>query len=305
MDRIARIARLAAGLLLSLLSHAALAEDPLLRTQPGEILIGPLPLSQEVLGVPVDARISIFLVATPAGDRIQLDARSLVDLSDLQRKIGPLIDTIHLPSNSCARFAPDNLVARIWGKEVTVHAPDAAVVLHGDVNVCGCVKNPALCTKIENWQLVVFDCNPPLNPCINQPFDATIPISLSLPDPQSIALVIGTPSVNLGGQLGGVTGGILQIAGVNISQTAREILIRTVDPNLLRLALPDYIAVLDPAFTNAGFTEYQGNLLASVRFSVTLDSRLLSTLVGAILHLPTCASFKDLRSPGAGCPQIP
>jgi len=43
----------------------------------------------------------------------------------------------------------------------------------------------------------------------NQPFTASLPASLAVPDNQTIAVQMGNPSVDFGGQFGGVTQGIL------------------------------------------------------------------------------------------------
>lgn len=282
-----RTTSLAVGLLL-LLCRAALADDPLLRKLPGEIPVGPLPFQQIVLGTSLDARASFFLTAKPVDAQVQLTIRGLLDLSDLQRKIGTIIDTIPLPTDSCARVDAANVVVRIWGKQIVADEATATLELHGDLNVWGCFKDPTPCIKWENLQIVLYDCKSPKPVSgVNQPFDAAMPFDLSVADPQTIALLIGKPSITLNGQYSGVTNGILSIAGIDINQSVEGLLDGAIDPNQLRAKLPDYLAVLNPTITSAGFLSDQGNLLASAQMSATIDGNTLLQLIEALLNQQT------------------
>src|SRR5579864_4620287 len=108
-----------AGLLvLAVGARVAVAQELLLQPRPGEVLIGPLSFSQTVQGVPLTTRVAVFVAVKSSPDQLKVEARVIADLADLQQKIGALIDTIALPTDNCNHFGADNLVARIWGKQI-------------------------------------------------------------------------------------------------------------------------------------------------------------------------------------------
>jgi len=86
-----------------------------------ELQIGPIPVSQLVSGVPVSVAVTAFLSIATEADGLYLNMRVIGNLSDLQTKFGPIIDTLPLPNNNCASYSPTNVVARIWGKRLFVN----------------------------------------------------------------------------------------------------------------------------------------------------------------------------------------
>jgi hypothetical protein len=281
-----------------LAGRAADAQDALLLPHPGEVLVGPISYVQTVQAVSLTARASVFLALQQDPDQFRVRARIVADLSDLQRKIGSLVDAIPLPTDNCAHFGPDNLVARIWGKEISVDGSEAVLTLHGDVDVWTCLKNPVPCTRVD-WderhvlgatirlpRPVAYDCNPPIkNRNINQPFTATLPFRLTVVDPQTISVALGAPHVDLGGTLSGVTGGILRIAGVDISARAKEVLDRAINPDSLKASLPAELRVLNPAITRAEIFSNSGALAATCELSAGADGASIADLVVALKAL--------------------
>jgi hypothetical protein len=271
------------ALISTLVGRAASAEDRFAQTRPGEALLGPFPIEETVQGVPVSMRAYAFLAVKSAADPIELSARVVADLSDFQRKVSSLIDTIPLPTDNCAHFGIDNLVARIWGKQITIDDDVATLKLNGDVDVWTCAKNPIPCTKLEGWSLVFYDCNPPMkNRNINQPFEAAIPFRLAVVDQHTVELRLGEPVVNLGGTLGGVTDGILKIAGVDINGRAKQAIEGAIRPDLLKKTLPAELLSFNPVITKAELLSNSGALAASLEMSVSIDSKTLEGL-GTIL----------------------
>lgn len=267
------------AIVFALMAQAGLAEDRLAQTRPGEALLGPFPIDESVQGVPVSVRAYAFLAVKSAADPIEIKARVVADLSDLQRKADSLVDTIPLPTDNCAHFGFDNLVARIWGKQITVDGDVATLKLNGDVDVWACAKNPIPCTKLEGWSLVVYDCNPPIkNRNVNQPFEARIPFRLALVDQHTVEVRLGEPAVNLGGALGGVTDGILTIAGVNINALVQQAIEGAIRPDLLSKTLPAEILPFNPVITKAEILSNSGALAASFEMNVSIDSRTLEGL---------------------------
>src|SRR5215213_969557 len=214
----------------------AYSQEALLSPREGEVLLGPLSFEQNVLGVPLSVRVSPFLAVRSIEDQFDIHARIVADLSDLQNKVGQLVDTIPLPTDNCAHFGVDNVVARIWGKQIAIQGDTATLKLNGDAVSWTCAKNPVPCSKVE-WEdrelgfgiktrvpvVKFFECNPPIKTInVTQPFDVSVPFRLKIVDAHTVAVDIGDPSVALGGSLAGVTNGILSIAGININERAKE-----------------------------------------------------------------------------------
>jgi hypothetical protein len=272
-------------------TEAVVAQDPLFQKQPDEIFSVPIPFSQVVQGVPLTAQAYAFMSIRPIAGKIRVNVRTVADLSDLQTKVGALVDLIPLPTNQCAEFGTVNNVARIWGKKITIDGDVASLQLSGDVDGWFCSKGVP-CSRVI-WHGLIpevefFDCNPPITTHVfNQPFDAAIPFSLGVADQLTLELRLGQPSVNLGGQLAGVTNGILQIAGVNLNDKLREALSGIVKPDLLKGALPADLLQLDPVVTQAGLFSNSGALAASIELNVPFDLRIFKALAEAFAKLST------------------
>jgi hypothetical protein len=273
-----------------------MAQDALLIPRGDEVLLGPSPFEQVVQGVPIAVQVYTFFAIESVDDNLQIHARVVADLSDLQNKIGALVDTIPLPADNCSHFGVDNVVARIWGKQITVSGDVATLKLNGDVDVWTCVKNPIPCSRIvfdeqhvfgatiRVPRVELFDCNPPIKTRnLNQPFEATLPFRVEMVGPRTYTLKLGDPLVNLGGALGGVTSGILRIAGVDINARVKEALDRVLNPELLKQTLPEFLLPLDPALTRAELSSNSGALALSLELDATLDAKELGELIQRLL----------------------
>jgi hypothetical protein len=268
---------LGASLLLFLFGVSSAEPQDLLVQPPGEgIRVGPFPLSESIRGVPLALRSSAFLVLKKEEGQLRLLSRLIVDLTDLQRQVGAIIDTVPLPTDNCARFAADNLVPRIWGKQLTINGDVATLRLNGDLDVWQCIKNPIPCSKVE-WDgivphVVTFDCNEPIKNKINQPFDAEIALRLVVAPSNTVSIMAGDPQLRMGGTLGSVTEQLLRIVGVDIEARVKESLDRAISPDLLKAPLPAEVQRLDPTFTRAEFFNNAGSLAASLEMTSTLDA---------------------------------
>lgn len=277
-------------------SLMAMAQDAVLLPRQDEVLLDTRSLEQDVQGVRITAQVYTFLSIEILDDKLKLHARAIADLSDFQNKIGALIDTIPLPTDNCSHFGVDNVVARIWGKQITVNGDVATLKLNGDVEIWTCAKNPIPCTRIE-WdeknilgaiirvpRTVFYDCNPPIkNRNLSQPFEATLPFRLAPVDSQTFALRLGDPSVNLGGALGSVTEGILRIAGVDINAKVKEALDRAVNPEVLKQSLPEFLLKYNPALTRAELLSNSGALALTLEMEAILDAKALGELIQEFL----------------------
>ncbi|HEY2290076.1 MAG TPA: caspase family protein, partial [Thermoanaerobaculia bacterium] len=251
----------------SLMSVASGAPTGILQPRPDEVPVGPIPFSQTVRGITLSTPVSFFLSFNPQGSQILVNARILADLSDLQRKVGSLVDTIPLPSDRCAHTGVDNLVARIWGKDITIAGNVATLTLHGDVDVWGCLNVFGLHQEKQIG---------------NQPFDATLPFSAAVADPHTIAAHVGQPSITLGGQFGSVTQWLLGSLGVNLNAMAREALNGFLSPELLRQTLPNDLLTLNPDITRAELMSNSGALVLYVEMSASFDGTALGKLIRSI-----------------------
>jgi hypothetical protein len=263
---------------------SAIAQDAILHPRTDEALVDTRSIEQVIQGVPVKAEVYTFLTFNPVDDKLQVLGRVVADLSDLQNKIGPLVDTIPLPTDNCSHFGVDNVVARIWGKQVTIDGNVATLKLNGNVDIWTCLKNPVPCSKIE-WEernvlgaririprTVFFDCNPPIkNRNLSQPFDAALPFRVEVVEAKTYALRLGTPSVDLGGALGGVTEGILKIAGVDVNAKVKELLDQAINPDLLKQTLPEFLLPYDPNLTRAELLSNSGALALTLEMETTLS----------------------------------
>lgn len=265
-----------------------LAQDAILHPRSGEALIVRSTVQRTVQGISISAEVYVFLSLQPIEDRIRVQLRLVADLTDLQNKIGALVDSIPLPKDNCSHFGIDNVVARIWGKKISVNDDIATLKLNGDVDIWTCVKNPIPCTRVE-WEerfgiripkLVYYDCNPPIkNRNISQPFEAMLPFTLELVDARTVAVRLGTPSVDLGGTLGGVTEGILRIAGVDLNAQVKQVLDAAIGSDLLAQALPEFLARFDPSIKRAEFLNNSGSLALAIELEASLDLLALGTLI--------------------------
>jgi hypothetical protein len=273
-------------------SLMAMAQDALLLPRADEFLLPTRSVEQTVQGVPIKAEVYTFLSVGVVDDKIKLHARAIADLSDFQNKIGALVDTIPLPTDNCSHFGLDNIVARIWGKQITVSGNVATLKLNGDVEIWTCVKNPIPCIRtvfdevntplgtIRIPRPEPFDCNPPIkNRNLSQPFEATLPFSVAVVDSDTFAIKLGDPDVDLGGALGGVTEGILKIAGVDVNAKVKEALDQAVNPELLKQNLPEFLLKYNPTLTRAELLSNSGALALTLEADAILDAKALGELI--------------------------
>lgn len=268
------------------------AQDALLTPAKDEMLIGPHQWITQVEGVEVKIRGTAFVRPEITDGQLVLTSRAIIDLGDLQRNAGALIDRIALPTNNCARFASDNLVIRIWGKKLSIAGNVATLELKGDAEVWACAKNPVPCTRID-WvdkdgpfgsvlrvpETRAYDCNPPMKTiALTQPFSASLPFELEVVEARTIGLKLGTPTVTLGGALGGVTQGVLRIAGMDVGSRAKALLEQAAGSSALRQSIPQEFAVLDPTITAAKLFDNSGSLAARVDFKVSTGAAGLNSL---------------------------
>jgi hypothetical protein len=264
-----------------------------------EIVVGPVPLTQNVQGVAVTLQIqSRFKLSTKA-DGLYLNATVQADLSDLQRKFGAIVDTIPLPKDNCKSFTLLNPVVSLDSRSLRAEEDAAVITLSGDVVGWTCLENPIPETYWDStgcrgkWPWggeYVFGClktrpgSPIKNKNVTQPFDASLPVYLRKTGTNSLSLVTGDPNVRLGGQFVGVTNKILQIAGININDEAKKALDKAIDPNRLAFSIPKEYADLNPQIIDAKLESQNGILAATVSLSAVLPAEKLNEFLKGLVE---------------------
>ena len=264
--------------------------------KPDELVVGPLTVSQNVQGVPVNVVSTTYLSLHTTNEGLNFRARVVADLRDLQSKIGSVIDTIPLPTNNCGSFSANNPVVTIWGKELKPEGSAAVLWLHGHVDVWDCRENPIPNSKLE-WvndgpfglsrpKIVTWPGSPIKNKLAQQPFDVSEPVSLEKTSDTTIRLVLGKPDIKLGGQFVAITNGVLRLAGIDLNEKANAALQSAIDPTKLQVSVPPDYLKLNPIIESASFISLEGALAVETTFSAKVPASIindqLQTIIGSL-----------------------
>lgn len=260
-----------------------------------ELQLGPVSIIEDIQGVKVTvvSKSSLNLHTTPSGLSFKIKVEA--DLSDLQAKIGSIIDTIKLPNDNCPSYKPDIALPTIWGKELQTAGTSAILWLHGYIDVWSCVQNPVPNSKVE-WvmkkigpiktkvpKVVTWQGNPIKNKDLTQPFDISESAQLVKVDDHTVALQLGSPDVKLGGKFVFITKGILSIAGVNVNAKAKEALDKAVDPSKLKVSIPDEILQYNPRIDGASFQSVGSKLFAVIDLSADVPAVKINSVLKQLI----------------------
>lgn len=257
-----------------------------------EVQVGPITITQPVNGVPIAVPITSYLKVTTIQNTVQFDARIFGDLSDLQAKSGPIVDSFPVPTDNCRSYSANNPVVKIWGKELIPSGASAVLRLHGYVEDWHCLENPVPNSKVV-WRndgpfglsiphIETWPGNPIKNLIATQPFDVSLPASIRLVDAQTVALEIGVPTVTLGGQYSTLTNGVLSIAGIDLNQKLKQALDQAINPSLLQQGIPQDYAKLNPKISAASFVNDGGKLAVRLDTTATIPGARLTDFLSVI-----------------------
>ena len=249
------------------------SQDALLQIPAHGLRIGPLTFRESLRGVPLALRGSAFLSFKPTEkNQFLFSARIVADLSDLQKKISNIIDTVPLPSDNCARHAVDNLVPRILEKEITLEGEVATLRLAGELDVWAC--DIALHCRL-------LGCHDVMKTKIESTFEMQIPVHFVVAASNTAVFAVGDPQVNIRGirDVDRLAETILRAVGVDIEGKAKAALKRAIGPDLLKMPLPTELQRLDPTFTRAAFFNNSGALATSLEMTATVDGKGLLGLI--------------------------
>ena len=249
--------------------------------------------------MPVNVSATTFVKIETIENKIYLRARVVGNLSDLQRKIGSIVDTFDLPRDNCKSYSPKNPVVSIPRKELTFRNGAALFSVGANVTVWACVENPIPNSKVE-WEMckigpIKTKCRPrvvtwPGNPIKThvgaQNIDADLPIFLVKNNDHAVGVQFSKPDIDLGdcSWFACVAKGVLQIGGVDVNQKAYDALQRAIDPEKLRLAIPDELERFNPSVVSARFFEDDGSLAAEIKLSALVPAAAVTELVQELLE---------------------
>lgn len=206
-------------------SQAARAAD--------EVKLAPIKVPQNVNGVPVDLYVEPSFTVVTRDGKLHIDLKTLVSLRDLQAKIGPIIDRIELPKDNCARYTLANPVVSIDKKELRAEDAAARLYLEGTVEIWQCIEIPLTNRPLKNKTNEV-------------PVKASVPISAERVSDATARLVLGMPTVELGGGYAVIQNGLLKLAGVDLSTEIKKAMDKAIGPEDLRVTVPPAYADLKP-----------------------------------------------------------
>jgi hypothetical protein len=265
--------------------------------EPDEVQIGPVEYQQSVNGVSVVVSATTYAKVVTVDNKIYLKARIVGDLVDLQRKIGAIVDTFDLPRDNCRSYSPNNPVVSIPRKELLFRDGAAIFSLGANVVMWQCLENPVPNTKVE-WQVkdigfgiktkvpvvISWPGSPIKTILVRQPFDADLPVTLVKNNDHAVGLQFSKPDIELGGQYAFITKGVLKIAGVDINQKAYDALQKAIDPEKLRLTIPEELSKFNPAVESARFIDLNGHLSAEISVSALVPAAVMTDLIKELLN---------------------
>ncbi len=272
-----------------------------MRATPAEVQIGPIDVSQNIQGVPVVVPVTSFVSVETAPTGITVTLRTFANLGDLQAKIGSIVDSISLPHDNCRSYSANNPVVKIYSKKLAEEGANAVLTVSGDVDVWDCRQNPFPNTKLEwvteSWfgakvrrpKIVEWPGDPIKNKLLTQPIAARLPASLAVLSNSSVEIVMGTPHVELGGQLAfsSVRDNLLNIFRINIDSLAERLLRAAIDPNKLKVAIPEEMQKLNLKIVRAQFINI-GVLGVEIDARSVLATSAINDMLKALAeHKPT------------------
>ncbi|MGX5802630.1 hypothetical protein ACWGS9_15460 [Bradyrhizobium sp. Arg314] len=294
-QRVRSMRRMVKVLLFSTLALGAEAQG---LQQP--LTLGPFLRVEKIEGVDVSVPYTVAVSQTKTSVETRIDATVVADLNDIAAKIGPILAALPLPRDNCRSFSATNPVVSLDRSTLGYQFGQAVLELTGSIVLWACVENPVHKTKLDMQVKdigfgvktkvpVVVDMGPgdPTKTTIgSQPFEATLPATLVVPQANSIALQFGRPDIKLGGQYASITNGVLSLAGIDINAEAGKALQRAINPDDLRQAVPS-IEGIEPKASPAQFVEKEGHLAAQIEVSAVVDGsaalKLFKALIAAIL----------------------
>lgn len=280
---------LAAGMLAMSLNNAFAIE-------PDDFLVGPIEYQQDVNGVAVTIIAKTYFKIQTLDNKLYLKAQVIGDLGDLQRKIGPIVDSFKLPWENCRSYSPNNPVVDLPRKELPFRDGSAVFSIGGKVTMWQCLENPIPNSKVE-WQLrdvgfgiktkvpvvVTWPGSPIKTILVTQPFDADLPVTLVRNNESTVSLVVGRPDIELRGSLAFIARGVLNIAGIDVNQKAADALRKAIDPEKLKLSIPEQFQQFNPKIDSARFIDHEGKLAIEMNLSALIPAAKVTDMVKGLI----------------------
>jgi hypothetical protein len=237
--------------------------------KPDEVQVGPTLIEQVVQGVPITVKVTSFMSISTSPTGLSVKARTYADLSDIQAKVGSIVDTFPLPRDNCRSYSANNPVVTVSSKRLNLSGNALVFTAGGEVVMWDCRENPIPNSKIE-WKkgpfgipypkIVTWPGSPIKNKLLSQPVTASIPITLAPAAEAGIRANLGDANVELGGNpaLSAVRDFLLRLFKVDVNERANEAIQAAVDPGKLQATLPPDFARLSPKIVSARFVDADG-----------------------------------------------
>jgi hypothetical protein len=134
--------------------------------------------------------------------------------------------------------------------------------------------------------LITWPGNPIKTHVGSQNIDADIPIYLRKDSDYAVGIQFSSPDINLGDctWLACVAKGLVMIGGVNINQKAYDALQKAIDPEKLKLTIPDELERFNPTIESAGFINDTGNLAAEIKLSALIPAATMTELIQQLIN---------------------
>lgn len=257
-----------------------------------EVQVGPIAVQQDVNSISVTSNVTSFFSLKTENSALHLKARVIANLSDLQRKIGAIVDTFPLPHENCGSYSGNNPVVKLPTKSLTVSGNKALFSLSGNVEMWDCRENPIPNSKVE-WEVkdigfgiktkvpvvTTWPGSPIKNMLASQSFDATLPLIAYAPDTLTAAIKFEKPNINLKGQYAFITEGVLSIAGIDINAEAQKALDKAISPTSLQRSVPSEYLDLNPKIEDLEFFDLEGQLAMKINLTAAVPAEKLNNFV--------------------------
>jgi hypothetical protein len=272
----------------------ALLLASLASTAEAQLVVGPVPIKNNVNGVPITVSTTSWVTVNSAGNDVIVDARIFADLIDLQREFSSVVDTLKLAADNCAKRSLDNQNAVVSLKRGSLWPLDDHLIMsiRGDIDIWSCIAGP-LKTEIR-WQKKKFafiKMKVPLlhtwidltrNKDGSQQFHGSLPIYLVGKDNATVALKIAKPVILLDGQEVTATDANLRLAKADINRKAHSALRHVVELAKLKQVLPVELQKLNMTVVSARFRDHGGHAVAEIDLAARVSRESISQLLRQI-----------------------
>jgi hypothetical protein len=256
--------------------------------------LDPVPISRTLEKIPLTITVTPEIEIVTKPEEIQLRARAVADLSDVQAKAKTILHLFELPKDNCDSYGRNVVVSRINSASLVGEANVASIRANARVRVWECQKGlPVVTVK---WKTKCIVKNPVGRGCLTK---TKVPVSVSVPGQSMVKAVLveddvdvrldfelkvtdgktttlspAKVSISPNGTLEKFLVAVAKFFDVSAEKMAREKLESLIEDGTLRKTLPEEWQRHDPRISEATFsTAASGALLLRVGFEAKLSGK--------------------------------